>query len=124
MDEISGLGALVALVVLVVVATLPFLWIAGTVLTALKGKWLVFAFGLAAVPVASGLALVVGFSDGIVFATGLERVGLVALLVLAPLAWGVLLAAAVRLARPGSWWATRRYGPDKLQRASLRFGPP
>ena len=28
---------------------------------------------------------------------------------------------AVRLAKPGSWWARRRYGPAKLARAESRF---
>ena len=30
--------------------------------------------------------------------------------------------AALRLARPGSWWARHRYGPDKLARAQARYG--
>lgn len=30
--------------------------------------------------------------------------------------------AAFRLARPGSWWARRFYGPDKRQRAERRYG--
>lgn len=31
--------------------------------------------------------------------------------------------AALRLARPGSWWSRRLYGPDKLARAQSRYGP-
>lgn len=30
--------------------------------------------------------------------------------------------AALRLARPGSWWSHRFYGPDKLARAQSRYG--
>ncbi|HET7444055.1 MAG TPA: hypothetical protein VFJ57_05290 [Solirubrobacterales bacterium] len=30
--------------------------------------------------------------------------------------------AAVRLARPGSWWDRHRYGPEKRQRARQRYG--
>jgi hypothetical protein len=29
--------------------------------------------------------------------------------------------AAMRLARPRSWWARHRYGPDKLARAMARY---
>lgn len=36
-------------------------------------------------------------------------------------AWWI---AAVRLAKPGSWWATRFYGGEKLARARVRFGEP
>lgn len=28
---------------------------------------------------------------------------------------------AIRLAKPGSWWARRNYGPEKLARAASRF---
>jgi hypothetical protein len=37
----------------------------------------------------------------------------------------VALAGAVRLAKPGSWWATRRYAarPRRAARAGLRYGP-
>jgi hypothetical protein len=30
--------------------------------------------------------------------------------------------AALRLARPRSWWSRRFYGPDKLARARSRYG--
>lgn len=30
--------------------------------------------------------------------------------------------ASLRLARPGSWWAHRFYGEDKLARAQARYG--
>jgi hypothetical protein len=37
----------------------------------------------------------------------------------------VALVGAVRLAKPGSWWATRRYGarPRRAERAGHRYGP-
>lgn len=35
----------------------------------------------------------------------------------------VWLITCLRLARPGSWWARHRYGPDKLARAEARYGP-
>jgi hypothetical protein len=37
----------------------------------------------------------------------------------------VALVGAVRLAKPGSWWATRRYGsrPKRAARATHRYGP-
>jgi hypothetical protein len=34
----------------------------------------------------------------------------------------VWLIAALRLARPESWWARRLYGPRKLARAQARYG--
>jgi hypothetical protein len=34
----------------------------------------------------------------------------------------VWVVAALRLARPSSWWARRFYGPKKMQRAIDRFG--
>ncbi len=33
----------------------------------------------------------------------------------------VWFIAALRLARPNSWWARRVYGPEKLQRARERY---
>lgn len=68
-------------------------------------------------------------------------VGLFTLLVFAPLTvtalkrhWLLFVAgwltvgvvwwiAALRLARPESWWARRFYGPEKLARARERYGP-
>lgn len=35
----------------------------------------------------------------------------------------IWIVAALRLARPSSWWACRFYGPRKMQRAIDRFGP-
>lgn len=34
----------------------------------------------------------------------------------------IWIVAALRLARPSSWWARRFYGPRKMQRAIDRFG--
>jgi hypothetical protein len=47
------------------------------------------------------------------------------------LLWGVVgiyvppaaLIGAWRLAKPDSWWARRRYGPDKLARSQRRYAP-
>jgi hypothetical protein len=44
------------------------------------------------------------------FAAGWLTVGLV---------WWI---AALRLARPRSWWSRHLYGPDKLARAEARYG--
>jgi len=46
----------------------------------------------------------------LLFAAGWITLGLV---------WWI---AALRLGRPGSWWARRFYGPDKLTRAESRYG--
>jgi hypothetical protein len=37
----------------------------------------------------------------------------------------VAIVGAVRLAKPGSWWATRRYGskPRRAERSARRYGP-
>jgi hypothetical protein len=35
---------------------------------------------------------------------------------------GVSLIGAIRLAKPDSWWARRRYGPAKLERSNGRYG--
>lgn len=47
-----------------------------------------------------------------------QRLLFVAGLLLAGIVW---LVAALRLARPGSYWARRFYGPEKLARAKQRF---
>jgi hypothetical protein len=67
-------------------------------------------------------------------------IGLAVLLIIAPLTitalkgqWAFFVAgwitigvvwwiAALRLARPRSWWARHLYGPDKLARANDRYG--
>jgi hypothetical protein len=46
----------------------------------------------------------------LLFAAGWLTLGLV---------WWI---AAMRLARPQSWWARHRYGPDKLARTQARYG--
>jgi hypothetical protein len=40
------------------------------------------------------------------------------------LLWPVGLVGALRLARPGSLWARRLYGPDKMERARDRYTEP
>lgn len=46
----------------------------------------------------------------VLFAAGWITIGMV---------WWI---AALRLARPGSWWSRHFYGPDKLGRAQSRYG--
>jgi len=36
--------------------------------------------------------------------------------------WPVALVGALRLAKPDSWWAGRRYREDKLERSKCRYG--
>jgi hypothetical protein len=36
--------------------------------------------------------------------------------------WPVALAGALRLAKPDSWWARRRYDAEKLSRSNRRYG--
>lgn len=47
----------------------------------------------------------------LLFAAGFLTVGTV---------WWI---AGLRLARPGSWWDRRVYGPDKRRRAERRYSP-
>lgn len=67
-----------------------------------------------------GLTLVLGsFGAGVVcLLKGKWFVGILAL----PLAaTGIPVAAACRLARPDSWWATRRYEPRRAAQALARW---
>jgi hypothetical protein len=77
--------------------------------------------------VSSGLAtayvvvLLVGLIIGPMVVTALK--GQWALFAAGWITVGVVwLIAAVRLARPGSWWARRLYGPRKLARTQARYG--
>lgn len=62
------------------------------------------------------LIALIGVPAGITWAKG-QRGAFVLGFLLLGLVWVV---AACRLARPGSWWARRFYGPEKLQRAENR----
>ncbi len=60
----------------------------------------------------------VGLAGGLVCALRGKLVTAVVGTLLPPVA----LAGAARLAKPGSWWARRRYGPATMKRAQQRFG--
>lgn len=68
------------------------------------GLWLVLIVGPATITALKG--------QWLLFAAGFLTVGIV---------W---MIAALRLAQPGSWWARRFYGPDKLARSEKRYGTP
>jgi len=63
------------------------------------------------------LIVVIGIPAGITWAKG-QRVAFLLGFILFGMIW---IVAAVRLARPSSWWARRFYGPKKMQRAISRF---
>lgn len=66
------------------------------------GLWLVVIVGPLTVTALKG--------QWVLFAAGWLTVGAV---------WWI---AALRLARPGSWWYRHMYGPEKLTRAQSRYG--
>lgn len=66
------------------------------------GLWIVLIVGPLTVTALKG--------QWILFAAGWLTVGVV---------WWI---AALRLARPGSWWSRHMYGPEKLARAEARYG--
>ena len=63
------------------------------------------------------LLLVFGVPAGITWLKG-QQVAFVLGFILLGMVWYV---AACRLAHPSSWWASRFYGPKKMQRALDRF---
>ena len=60
--------------------------VAAAVITAMKGRWVLFILGF----------------------------------VLSPIFWAI---GAMRLGRPDSHWAKRRYDPQRTERAAVRFAP-
>jgi hypothetical protein len=40
-----------------------------------------------------------------------------------PFLWWATLIGACRIAKPTSWWARKKYGPDKMGIAHRRFTP-
>ena len=64
------------------------------------------------------LVVVVVFPAGITWSKGQRGAFFLGFFLLG-MVWVV---AACRLARPSSWWAHRFYGPEKMQRALVRFG--
>jgi uncharacterized membrane protein len=63
------------------------------------------------------LIAVIGIPAGITWAKG-QRAAFFLGFLLFGMIW---IVAALRLARPSSWWARRFYGPKKMQRAIARF---
>jgi hypothetical protein len=76
--------------------------------------------------VSAGVAIAYGIVLGVVLIVGPLTItalkGQWALFVAGWLTVGVVWwIAALRLARPGSWWSRHLYGPDKLARAQSRY---
>lgn len=69
-----------------------------------------YAVGIWIVLIVGPLTITALKRHWLLFAAGWLTVGLV---------WWI---AALRLARPESWWARRFYAPDKLARARARYG--
>jgi hypothetical protein len=69
-----------------------------------------YAIGLFAVLLVGPMTVTALKGQWVLFAAGWLTLG--------PVWW----IAALRLARPGSWWARRFYGPDKLARTQARYG--
>jgi len=65
------------------------------------------------------LIVLIGVPAGITWSKGQHTAFFLGFLLLG-MVWVV---AACRLARPSSWWARRFYGPEKMKRAEVRFGP-
>lgn len=69
-----------------------------------------YVIGLFAVLIVGPMTVTALKGQWALFAAGWLTLGLV---------WSI---AALRLARPQSWWSRRFYGPDKLARAQARYG--
>ncbi len=69
-----------------------------------------YVIGLFAVLIVGPMTVTALKGQWALFAAGWLTAGLV---------WWI---TALRLARPGSWWARHLYGPDKLARAQSRYG--
>jgi len=74
------------------------------------GVAVAYGIGLWIVLIVAPAAIVALKGQWLLFAAGWLTLGMV---------WWI---AALRLARPQSWWARHRYGPDKLARAQSRYG--
>lgn len=77
--------------------------------------------------VSSGVAIAYGVTLAVVLIVGPSTItalkGQWALFVAGWLTLGMVWwIAALRLARPRSWWSRHLYGPDKLARAQRRYG--
>jgi hypothetical protein len=76
------------------------------------GVAIAYGVGLWIVVIVAPLTITALKGQWLLFVAGWLTVGIV---------WWI---AAMRLARPQSWWARHRYGPDKLARAQARYGVP
>lgn len=74
------------------------------------GVAVAYGIGLWVVLIVGPLTVTALKGQWVLFAAGWLTVGVV---------WWI---AALRLARPRSWWARHLYGPDKLARAQSRYG--
>jgi hypothetical protein len=74
------------------------------------GVAIAYAIGLWVVLIVGPLTITALKGQWVLFAAGWFTVGVV---------WWI---AALRLARPDSWWSRHLYGPDKLARTQSRYG--
>jgi hypothetical protein len=74
-----------------------------------SGVAIAYAIGLWVVVIVAPATITALKGQWLLFAAGWLTVGAV---------WWI---AAVRLARPRSWWSRHRYGPDKLARSRARY---
>ncbi|HEX6456137.1 MAG TPA: hypothetical protein VF009_06410 [Solirubrobacterales bacterium] len=74
------------------------------------GVAVAYGVALCAVLIAGPLAITALKGHWLLFAAGWLTIGAV---------WWI---AALRLARPGSWWSRHFYGPEKLARSQARYG--
>jgi hypothetical protein len=74
------------------------------------GVAIAYGIGLGVVLVIGPLTITALKGQWVLFVAGWLTLGMV---------WWI---AALRLARPESWWARHLYGPDKLARAQSRYG--
>jgi hypothetical protein len=74
------------------------------------GVAIAYGIGLSVVLIVGPLTITALKGQWVLFVAGWLTVGVV---------WWI---AALRLARPRSWWARHLYSPDKLARARSRYG--
>ncbi|HEV7481735.1 MAG TPA: hypothetical protein VGO13_01410 [Solirubrobacterales bacterium] len=76
------------------------------------GVAIAYGIGLWVVLIVAPATITALKGQWLLFAAGWLTLGLV---------WWI---AAMRLARPRSWWSRQRYGPDKLARSQARYDAP
>jgi hypothetical protein len=77
-----------------------------------SGVAVAYAIGLLVVVVVAPMTITALKGQWALFVAGWLTLGMV---------WWI---AALRLARPRSWWSRHLYGPDKLARAQRRYDAP